>query len=170
MYNKFRSNIIRNGDLLAWKNDGTVLGNLVSYITKGVYTHVGIAWTLHNRAYVLDAFWKGGVRLRALEDNLPVDIIHTKIKWNSEIEDSAMSKLGRSYNYLNAALLGFDITPNYDSEVCSLYAASTLRKGGINIPRDKTVTLTPQRLVEKVCELTNAEIKTIKNIKGLKYD
>jgi hypothetical protein len=170
MYNKFRSNIIRNGDLLAWRNDGSVLGNAISYWTKGIYTHVGIVWTLHNRAYVLDAYFKGGVRLRYLGDNLPVDVIHTKIKWTKDLEDGALSKLGRSYNYLGAAMLGFDITPNYDSEVCSLYAASILNKGGMNIPKDKSITLTPQKLVDKVCELSNSEIKTIKNLKGLQYE
>ena len=170
MYNKFRSNIIHNGDLLAWKNDGTIVGNLVAYMTKGTYTHVGLAWTLHNRAYVLDAFWKGGVRLRYLGDNLPVDIIHTNIKWNKELEDDALSKLGRSYNFAAAAMLGMDITPNYDSEVCSLYAAAILRKGGISLPRDKSVTLTPQKLVEKICDIKNTQPKTINNLKGLKYE
>ena len=170
MYHKFRSNIVRNGDLLAWRNDGSILGNAISYWTKGIYTHVGMVWTLHNRAYVLDAYFKGGVRLRYLGDNLPVDIIRTNIKWSKELEDDALSKLGRSYNYIGAAMLGFDITPNYDSEVCSLYAASILAKGGIKIPRDKSITLTPQKLVDKVCELTGSEIKTIHGMKGLKYD
>jgi len=170
LYNKFRSNIIHNGDILAWKNDGTMLANLVSYVTRGIYTHIGIAWTLHNRAYVLDAYWKGGVRLRYLGDNLPVDIIHTNIKWTKKLEDDALSKLGRSYNYIGAALLGVDITPNYDSEVCSLYAASILRNGGIDIPRQKGFTLTPQKVVEAVCEMKNTQIKTINNLRGLQYE
>lgn len=170
MYSKFLSNTIHSGDLLAWKNDGTVLGNIVSYVTKGIYTHVGLAWTLHNRAYVLDAFWKGGVRLRYLGDNCPVDIIHTKIKWTKELEDDALSKLGKSYNYINAAMLGFDVTPNYDSEVCSLYASSILRKAGIQIPKDKSLTLTPQKLVDTVCELKKTDIKTVNILKGLKYE
>jgi hypothetical protein len=170
MYHKFRSNNLANGDLLAWKNDGTLLANAISYWTRGIYTHVGIVWTLHNRAYVLDAYHRGGVRLRYLGDDLPVNLIKTNIKWTKELEDDALSKLGRSYNYLGAAMLGFDITPNYDSEVCSLYAASILRKGGLNIPKDKSITLTPQKLVDKVCELTSSEIKTINNLKGLKYE
>ena len=167
---KITSNNISNGDLLAWKNDGTVLGNVISYWTKGIYTHVGIAWTLHNRAYVLDAYHRGGVRLRYLGDNLPVDIIKTNIKWTKEIEDYALSKLGRSYNYLGAAMLGFDISPNYDAEVCSLYAASILKKGGIDISKDKKICITPQKLVDKICELKTIEIKTINTLKGLKYE
>jgi len=170
MYNKFRSNIVKPGDLLAWRNDGSILGNAISYWTRGIYTHVGIVWTLHNRPYVIDAYFKGGVRLRYLGDNLPVDIVHTNIKWTKELEDDALSKLGRSYHYLGAAMLGLDITPNYDSEVCSLYAASILTKGGIDIPKCKSVTLTPQKLVEKVCEIKNVEIKTIKTLKGIQYE
>lgn len=158
---------LRNGDLLAWRNDGTFLGNAISFVTKGIYTHVGMVWTLHNRAYVLDAYFKGGVRLRYLGDNLPVDVIHTNIKWSSKLEDEALSKLGRSYHYLGAAMLGFDITPNYDAEVCSLYAASILRKGGLDVPK---IPLNPQKLVDKVCELRQTEIRTIKIIKGLSYD
>jgi hypothetical protein len=67
-------------------------------------------------------------------------------------------------------MLGMDITPNYDSEVCSLYAAAILRKGGISLPRDKSVTLTPQKLVEKICDIKNTQPKTINNLKGLKYE
>lgn len=170
MYNKFRSNVIKNGDLLAWKNDGSMLGNLVSYMTRGVYTHVGIAWTLHNRAYVIDAYHKGGVRLRYLGDNLPVDIIHTQIKWTKQLEDDALSKLGRSYHYLGAAMLGFDITPSFDSEVCSLYAASILRKGGLDIPKDKKIALTPQRLIDILLDMKQTETKTINKMKGLQYE
>lgn len=168
MYYKLRSGIkIYSGDLLAWRNDGTVLGNVISYLTRGTYTHVGIAWTLHNRAYVLDAYHKGGVRLRYLGDSLPVDHIRTNIKWTKSLEDEALSKLGRSYNYISAAMLGFDITPNYDAEVCSIYAASILRKGGIDIPK---IALTPQKLVDIICEKNNSKITTINNLKGLKYD
>lgn len=163
----FKTASIKNGDLLAWKNDGTVLGNLVSYMTKGIYTHVGLAWTLHNRAYVLDAYWKGGVRLRYLGDDLPVDIIHTNIKWTKELEDDALSRLGRSYNYVGAAMLGFDITPNYDSEVCSVYAASILRKGGMDLPK---VALTPQKLVDIIANIKSSEPKSITQLKGLKYE
>lgn len=162
--------MIKNGDLLAWKNDGSMLGNLVSYVTRGVYTHVGIAWTLHNRAYVIDAYHRGGVRLRYLGDNLPVDIIHTEIKWTKQLEDDALSKLGRSYHYLGAAMLGFDITPAYDSEVCSLYAASILRKGGLEIPKDKKIAITPQRLVDILLDMKKTETKTINQMKGLQYE
>ena len=168
MHNQFCPNIIKDGDLLAWRNDGSMLGNLVSYVTKGVYTHVGIAWSIHNRAYVIDAFWKGGVRLRYLGDNLPVDIIHTNVKWTEEIGDFAFSKMGRSYNYVGAAMLGLDITPNYDSEVCSLYAASILKMGGV-LPKGKGC-LTPQKLVDKVSLITGMDPVTINKLEGLQYE
>lgn len=167
MYSKFCPNKIKNGYLLAWKNDGTFLANMISYMTSGVYTHVGIAWTLHNRAYVLDAYHKGGVRLRYLGDDLPVDIIKTDIKWTNDLEDDALSKLGRSYNYIGAAMLGFNLTPSYDADVCSLYAASILRKGGVDIPK---VALTPQKLVDIICASKNTQPVSITNLKGLKYD
>lgn len=167
MYNKFRPNKVKNGDLLAWKNDGTFLANVISYMTKGIYTHVGIAWTLHNRVYVLDAYHKGGVRLRYLGDDLPVDLIKTDIKWSSQLEDDALSKLGRSYNYIGAAMLGVNVTPSYDADVCSLYAANIIRKGGIEIPK---IALTPQKLVDIICEHKKSTPVTITKLKGVIYE
>jgi hypothetical protein len=160
--------IIKNGDLLAWKNDGSWVSHMVAFLTGGKYTHVGIAWCLHNRPYVLDAYWKGGVRLTALSDQLPVDHIPTRIKWNTHLEDYALSKLGRSYHYLGALMLGFDITPNYDADVCSIYAADVLRKGGVDIP--SKVPLTPQKLVDLTCVLCDTPTYTITNLKGINYE
>lgn len=167
--NPLQTNTVRleKGDLLAWKNDGSFVGNMVSYLTGGDYTHVGIVWTLHGRAYVIDAYWRGGVRLRSLPDNLPVDHISTKIRWTDTLEDFALSKLGREYHYVGAAMLGFDINPSYDAHVCSTYAANILIRGGMDIPK---VSLSPQSLVEVVSKLRNEKIHTIKEMKGLDYE
>jgi len=137
-------------------------------LTHGEYTHVGIAWVHHSRPYVIDAYWKGGVRLRALSTNLPCDHIPLNLDWNSEIEDVTFSKLGNDYHYLGAAMVGFNIVPNYDAHVCSIFAAQIIRKGGISIPED--IALTPQRLVNIMTKVKDISPRTISELNGVYYE
>lgn len=164
---KLQSVSLKSGDLLAWKNDGTWMSHLVQAVTGGEYTHVGLCWILHNRPYVLDAYWKGGVRLRSLEE-LPFDHIPTNISWTNELEDEALSRLGREYHLWSAAMLGFEMAPKFDAHVCSLYAAAILRKGGLDIP--KGIPLTPQRLIDILYEINKVEPYTVNELKGLEYE
>ena len=158
-----------NGALLAWKPT-SLIGHIVTWFTKSKYSHVGLLWRFHGRYYVLEAIWNGGVRVRLLREDLPVYIIPTNIKWNDEVEECAVRKLGRMYHFLDALRVGLNMNPHiYDSEICSHYVAHILHKAGMPIPDNKP--LRPDDVVNFCLELNGGKIEYINSIeprKGIK--
>lgn len=160
-----------SGSLLAWR-PSNILGHIICKFTKSEYSHVGLLWRFHGRFYVLEAIWSSGVRVRLLQEDLPVEVIPTGIKWTDEVEGCAVRKLGRMYNFLDALRVGFNINPQmYDSEICSHYVAHVLKNAGMSMPDDKP--LRPDDVVKFVLEKNGnksefiTSIETRKGIKGV---
>lgn len=159
-----------SGSLLAWKPT-SLIGHCICWLTKSDYSHVGILWKFHGRYYVLEAIWNGGVRVRLLQEDLPVYVFPTHVRWTDEIEGCAVRKLGRMYHFIDALRVGFNMNPHmYDSEICSHYVASVYHKAGLPIPDNKP--LRPDDVVNIILKLNGGKqelitvIETRKGIKG----
>ena len=141
---------LRSGDLLAWKPNGPV-GHMVSYISGGQYSHIGLLWIFRKRFFILESIWDAGVRLRSLSEDLPVIVYPTNIKWNESIEYLALEKLGKHYSYMDALRIGLNRKPLlFDSQVCSHYVANVYHSAGLPIPTNQP--LVPDDIIKYVLD------------------
>lgn len=151
-------NQIKSGDLLAWRSLGSNLGSsslglnrlipwLISRVTGGAHTHVGVAWWFHDRLFVLEAKERVGVQLRALSNTGNFDWIPTNIQWELDVEKFALAKLGKHYSYIEAVASGLGFKVTNDGYICSEYAAELFRQSGVFDERISG-SPTPTRLVQ----------------------
>lgn len=120
-------NQIRSGDLLAWRGRGPVSW-LIRHVSGGAHTHVGVAWWLHGRLFILEAREGVGVQIRAASAALSFDWIKTGAVWTERVEQYALSKLGKPYSYIDALQAGLGFPLNQDGYICSEYAAELFRR------------------------------------------
>ena len=156
----------KSGSLLAWRPN-SIIGHLICKFTRSEYSHVGILWRFHGRYYVLEAIWNSGVRVRLLQEDLPVVVFPTGVKWNDEVEGCAVRKLGRMYHFVDALRVGLNMNPHiYDSEICSHYVAHVFHKAGMPIPDDKP--LRPDDVVNFVLSYNGGKSELITSVSGRK--
>jgi len=136
-YNALRLEI-RSGDLIAFRGNGPV-SRLIRHVTGGRHTHVGVAFWMRGRLFLLEAREGAGVQLRACSNVLPFDWIKTDISWTEKAETFAFRELGKPYSYLDAVRAGLGSRLNGTGYICSEYAAEIqLRCGGadqLTIPK-----------------------------------
>lgn len=129
---------IKSGDLLAWTHTGwgswtAIKMQIVRIFTRSEYSHVGIAWTVAGRVFVLEAS-TGGVRIYPLSEKPSfwwVSLPELRIG----AEEYALSKVGERYSYWQA-ITGFlkTLKPGADrSWQCAEYALAVLRENGLNM-------------------------------------
>lgn len=101
-------NQISSGDIIFWsvKNEKFSLKNILNWLiqifTVSEYYHIGIAWVINNRVFVIEAV-PPEVRIYPLSKLLPVDIIFCgKDYWNSKIETELLAFVGNKYSKLEA--------------------------------------------------------------------
>lgn len=146
---------IRSGDLLAWSHErwGSWYDfkvQLVRMFTRSVYCHVGIAWEISGRVFVLEAV-SAGVRIFPLSRLLPFYWVPLRAAWEPEVEAWALRQVGEPYSQWQAVLAGFALLkPGADSIwQCAEYAAEVARRAGVELGADVTpqaVVLAAQRL------------------------
>lgn len=95
--------LIRSGDLLAWDTKGVGVWNkLLIWLGRlgqlTQWTHVGVAWVVGDRVFVLDAV-ASGVRDYPLSQTLPVYLISRNTPLTDEQLAFAISKKGQQYSY-----------------------------------------------------------------------
>lgn len=117
---------IRSGDLLAWRGKGLVSW-LIRHVTGGSHTHVGVAWWLHDRLFILEAREGVGVQIRAASAALPFDWISLDLIWDEVTERFALQALGKPYSYADALRAGLGFRLSDDGYICSEYAAEVIR-------------------------------------------
>jgi len=123
---------IRSGDLIAFRGNSWV-SQLIRHVTGGRHTHVGVAFWMRGRLFLLEAREGAGVQLRACSNVLPFDWIKTDISWTEKAETFAFRELGKSYSYLDAVRAGFGSRLKGSGYICSEYAAEVqLRCGGVD--------------------------------------
>lgn len=140
---------IRSGDLLAWSHRGwgswyDFQIQAVRIFTQSEYSHVGIAWVIAGRVFVLEAVG-GGVRIMPLSALLPCYWLRLGATWTPAAEAAALGEVGKPYSKLQAiaAFLG-RLRAGADGKwQCAEYGWWVLQKLGIDLGE----TYTPARMV-----------------------
>lgn len=140
---------IRSGDLLAWSHDrwGSLYDfkvQMVRVFTRSEYCHVGIAWSVSGRLFVLEAV-SSGVRIFPLSRLLPFYWLPLKAAWESEVEAWALRQVGEPYSQWQAMLAGLNLLKPGEDTIwqCAEYAAEVTRRAGV----DLGTMVTPNALV-----------------------
>jgi hypothetical protein len=121
---------IKSGDVLAWSHLGwgswyAIQIQLVRIFTRSEYSHVGIAWCVGERVFVLEAV-TAGVRIFPLSKSLPFFLL----PWRRLTDDQlvfALDKIAQRYSKIEAIKAFFGVNDKTDLEwQCAEYVASVL--------------------------------------------
>ena len=117
-YTKGRENI-KSGDLLAWsKKDFTTIKDLFPWIvrvfTASKYTHVGVAWVVEGRVFVIEAV-PPCVRIYPLSRRLPCYHINMNVDWQEGDDKFLIDQVGKPYSTMDA-IRGYLYEPNSEND------------------------------------------------------
>jgi len=130
---------IKSGDVLAWTHrkwgswyDFQV--QMVRLFTRSEYCHVGVAYVVADRVFVLESV-SGGIRQQPLSQEIPFYWIPTTVEWTDTALTAAMSKMGEKYSKWDGFVsLWKKIKPGTDNQwECAEYTNFILQNMGINI-------------------------------------
>lgn len=146
---------IKSGDLLVWSHRGIRSFYdfkiwLIRLFTQSEYTHVGIAWVINGRVFVLESVTPVP-RIVPLRNLLPCYVINTGINWTDQVERKALEYIGNAhigtYSQLEAvkAYLGLNSKQN-NALQCVEYAKTILSEAGLqfqgkDVPADMVLEL-----------------------------
>ena len=154
---------IRSGDLLVWsKNPRNKLSNLLLFIiklfTQSTYAHVGIAWKVGKRLFVIEATMPQ-VRIIPVSEREEFYHIPLNIEWKKDYEVFLLDKIGLDYSVFDAinAFLGKRLEKD-DRWQCAELANEFYRSIGIELGN----AYTPGDLVESVLETQGTSIYKIR--------
>lgn len=109
-YKTYRPSI-QSGDLLAWttskpskaKTGWTVwmATKIIRIFTASEYCHVGIAWVVGDRVFVVEAV-NPMVRVFPLSNELPCFHLPMKVTWSDELLSFLLERVGEKYSILEA--------------------------------------------------------------------
>lgn len=135
-YNQIRSKI-KSGDILAWTHKGwgswyDFQIQLVRIFTRSEYCHVGVAWVVGDRVFVIEAV-SPVVRIYPLSMELPCYLIPIDSYWNDDVEKLALSFVGKPYSKIEAVMgfLGTLTTGADDKWQCAELVNTILTKVGL---------------------------------------
>lgn len=137
---------IKSGDLLAWSHHGFRSWydwkiQLVRMVTRSEYSHVGIAWVISGRVFVIESVTPF-VRIVPLSNLLPCYWVHLPVQWDVEAEEYALSLVGNAhYSMWEAVRAFFGLEDNPDAWECAelvkaVYARCGLALDGRATPSD----------------------------------
>lgn len=97
---------IKSGDIIAlsrggWGNFHDILVNCVRIFTKSTYSHVGIAWVIGGRVFIVDAVVPK-IRIFPLSKEVPFYWLPTPFKWNDTVEEKLLERVGEPYSRIEA--------------------------------------------------------------------
>ncbi len=131
---------IRSGDALAWTHRGwnswyDFKVQMVRVFTQSEYCHVGIAWVVAGRVFILEAV-TAGIRIFPLSKELPFYWIPTSADWTETVEQYAMDQMGEPYSQWLAvqSFLGRENKSDEGTWQCAKYAKAVLTRLGFSLP------------------------------------
>lgn len=143
---------IKSGDLLVW-SDSSIKSikdfflQIVRVFTKSEYNHVGIAWVVGDRVFVIEAVIPS-VRIYPLSELLPFYHVKTNAPWSDETETFALQQIGDDYSIVQA-IFSLIEKPNLDDNwQCAELVHDILLKDGIDLGN----VYTPASLVKSAIE------------------
>lgn len=159
-------NQIKSGDLLIWdKGSGSLISNflinLVRFFTRSEYGHVGIAWKVNKRLFVIEAVIPH-VRIIPLSSKDVFYHVPMSIEWSEESESFLLSKVGLEYSIIDCinAYIGRTST-DMNKWQCAELACEFYRYSGIDIKR----AYEPGLLVKTILAAIDTKIILISNFK-----
>lgn len=142
---------IRSGDLIAlshnrWASWSDVQVMAIRVFRMTEYSHVGVAWRICGRLFILHAIG-GGVSITPLSLNLPFYWLPLD-QWTPEAEEYALSTVGQRYSKWQAILAGLGMLRGGtdDRWECAEWANMVLRRCG----HDVGDAYTPDELVDRL--------------------
>ena len=110
---------IKTGDLLVWSDSSVggaskTVGKLIRFFTMSEYCHVGIAWVIGNRIFVIEAV-PPVIRIYPLSKLLPCYHISMDLEVKEEDVEFLLSHVGEEYSRFQA-ILSYFTAPSPDSE------------------------------------------------------
>jgi hypothetical protein len=139
-------NEIKSGDLLAfthvgWKSWRDIKIQIVRMFTKSEYSHVGVAWVVGGRVFVLEAVVPL-IRIYPLSKcgnfyHIPMDL-----NWTPDVEGFALSKVGEEYSQFEAILASIDKLEQGANNKweCAEYVKAVFGKAGVVLNGEATPT------------------------------
>lgn len=118
-----------HGDWLTWRGIKT---NLVRIFTRSTYSHVGLAWVVGGRVFILEAV-KPEVRIYPLSKAGEFYWLAMGTLWAFDAEEFALASVGVRYSEWAAMRAYFEpLEPGTVSE-CAAYVREVLLKDGIDL-------------------------------------
>ena len=156
LYSRAREQI-KSGDILLWTHRSwaswyDIQIQFVRMGTQSKYCHVGIAWKIADRLFVLEAVGSG-IRIYPLSATVPFDVI-ARDDWNEEHEIKALSVIGEKYSKWEAikGLFGLTSVDNHKWE-CAEYVCFVL-----DLPVEKA---TPANVADFLLETEGLELYSV---------
>jgi hypothetical protein len=150
---------IKSGDLLIWKKSKkSLISNwtieLIRFFTRSDFAHVGIAWVMDGRVFVVEAT-QPVVRLTIVKDNDEFYHAPMVVEWSDTSEEYLIDKIGLKYGVFDAIRAFLGKTLDNDRRYqCAELANEFYKTHGIELGD----AFTPSKLVEAVLRLQTTTI------------
>lgn len=133
---------IRSGDLLAWSHRGWGSWHdfkiqMVRMFTQSEYSHVGIAWVVAGRVWVIEAV-EPCVRAYPLSKLGDFYLTPLPLDWTPAVEEGALAHIGAEYRQLDAIRAFFVELASGAVSECAALALVIAMSGGVYLGRRAT--------------------------------
>lgn len=156
---------IKSGELLAWSHRGwktwhCIQIQMVRFFTQSEYSHVGIAWVVGGRVLVLEAV-QPKVRIYPLSSLGDFYLLRGFIPWSNDIEEIALSQVGKEYSKIEAIASFFNKSINTKWQ-CAKYVQHIAECAGRKLFGRATPSSVVQNALMSGCEIEYIENKETK--------
>ena len=137
---------IESGDLLAWSSTAIEL-KIVQLFTLSSFDHVGIAWRVDGRLFVIEAR-PPEIRIYPLSKLRPFYHVPMHIDWSEDYTEYLLEHVGDPYSRWEAIRAFFNISKKDNHWQCAEFANSFYSRVGLDIDFG----LTPRSVVDAAIE------------------
>lgn len=129
--------IIKSGDLLAWSHRGwkswhDIKVQMVRVFTQSEYSHVGTAWVVGGRVFVIEAV-EPRARIYPLSKLGNFYHIPMGANWTPEAEETALNYVGTDYSQIEAIRAFFMSLGKKSGRECAALVIAIADACGINL-------------------------------------
>lgn len=89
---------IESGDLLVWSGNA-FFSKIIKLLTRSDYTHVGIAYKIGGRLFVVESIEGSGVRIYPVSRATPFYWIDTRAEFSNTVEKILLKHVGEEYSW-----------------------------------------------------------------------
>lgn len=131
--------MIRSGDIIAWSHRGIKSWRdlkiwFVRLFTRSEYSHVGTAWVVGERVFVIEAVMPM-VRIFPLSKLGDFYWLQLGAYWRKSTETLALSYVGDEYSQMQAMASPFGTPPEDERWQCAELVATIARQDSIDLGR-----------------------------------